>query len=246
MKGINSKEARQYAVQELLRTKLNGIVKKSDIQPRTLRAFGELLGDSQTVSFNYKESAKILAGEALLRDNRIFIGTHLAFGIAKVPMLASGSGGATVLAPGNMEVISYPHPDMFASSTVPVTSFGGNSGSASTATELQAIRMFFNGKVTLKTDNKIRLEEFPMSRFSILTQYGAYFQRQLEYVDMFSAWMFDGSQENTALIQFMSGKYDGIAGNPTTHRNYGVSEFEGFEIVCDAIKLPQIKAALAM
>ena len=145
MKG-NSKESRQLAIMEVLRTKLNGIVPKSDIQPRTIRAFAELQGDSQTVVFNFKEAAKVLGGESLLRDNRIFIGSHLAFGIAKVPMLPSGSGNTMVLAPGNMETISYPHPDMFSNATVQVTSFGGTSGGTSTSTELQAVRMYFNGR----------------------------------------------------------------------------------------------------
>ncbi len=246
MKGYNH-DSRQLALMELLRTKLNGIVLKSEIRPRTLRAFSLLQGDNAGTVFNYKDTAKILDGESLLRDGRIFVGNLLSFGIAKVPVAtAATTNSQAVLAPGNMEVISYAHPDFFANSNVAVSSFGGQSSGTSSTTELNAIRMFFNGELEFKTDSNIRLEKFPMSRFSGIEQYGAFVPRGLKVVDLFNAWLLDGSKDNTATIKYLAGKYDGIAGDLTTHRNFGVSEIIGFEIVCDKTKLAQIQAALGM
>ena len=246
MKGYNH-DNRQLALMELIRIKLNGIVAKSDIQPRTIRAYAVLQGDNAGAVFNFKEAAKILDGESLLRDGRIFVGNLLSFGIAKVPVAtAATTNSQAVLAPGNMETISYPHPDFFANSAVSISSFGGQSAGTSSTTELNSIRMFFNGSLEFKTDNKVRLENFPMSRFSGIEQYGAFVPRGLKVVDLFNAWLLDGSKENTATIKYAPGKYDGIAGDLTTHRNFGISEIMGFEIVCDKTRLQQVQAALSM
>ena len=232
---------RQMDTLTVLRTKLNGIVNKSKIEPHTVRAFAELRSDNASAVFNYKAAAKVLKGETLLSDNHIFVGNLMAFGIAQVPVI----GG--VSAPGNMQTICYPHPDVFANSTVGTSSFSAAvSTGTSVSTELQSVRMFFNGLLTVKTDQDIRIENFAMSGFSILEQFGSHVPRGLHHVDMYNTMLLDGSKDNSATITYMDGRYDAIAGDLTTHRNYGISEIKGFIIRCDAATAIRVKTALGL
>ena len=233
---------RQMDTLTVLRTKLNGIVNKSKIEPHTMRAFAELRSDNASVVFNYKAAKSVLKGETLLSDNHIFVGNLMAFGIAQIPVI----GG--VSAPGNMETICYPHPDVFANSTVGTSSFSSAiSTGTSVSTELQSVRMFFNGLLQVKTDQDIRIENFAMSGFSMLEQQsGLHVPRGLHHVDMYNTMLLDGSKDNSATITYMDGRYDAIAGDLTTHRNYGISEIKGFIIRCDAATAIRVKTALGL
>ena len=239
--------ARQLALLKQLRMMLKGIVPAQKVQPRTLRAFSPLRNDNSNAVFNFGDGVKVLANETLLRDSRIFVGNVLGIGIAQVPVFGYQAATGTSPevpgknAPGNMEVISYPHPDMFIGMPTAAATAAGTPPSVN---EYQSIKMFFNGLMSFKTDQETRLENLPMSRFTICTQTGIFLQKVLHPIDIQTTLILEGGLDNTLTVNFLDGKYGAIEGTANHHVNFGISELAGFEIICDKSQVAAVRAAL--
>jgi hypothetical protein len=217
-----------------VRQKLTGIVSPDKVQPKITRVFSKLKSNDANAVFDFAERAKVMSGESLLKDARVVVGSCLALGIAKVPVI----GGK--FRPGNLRQISYPHPTFF--NTALVT---GN-----TTTELEAVRMFFNGLLTFKTDQEVRLENIPVTHFAIIEQTSTLVPEVLCPIDLQTTLILEGSTDNTLTIKFPDGIYDGIEGNPGdetaigTHALYGVAELRGYEVVCSDAQRSTVAARL--
>jgi hypothetical protein len=177
----------------------------------------------------------------------------LALGIAKVPLIKV-LNAPDKLYPGNMIMTSCPHPSLFAdgsdaqttgilAGTMPGDSVGIGAG-ASSVTELESIRAFFNALISFKIDQSDLLDSYPASQFAIWEgNTGNVVAPCLKPIDLQTTHILHGGKDNKLILDFKESLTDKIEGNDHC-KFFGVSEFHGFTIVCSDDERARVVSAL--
>lgn len=223
MRNDNPQMGRQFLVQLRDVAKQLGL-KESDVRPQTLKVHVKLAATANSVKFDIARKTGNHALDNLLQENDFFVGHSLALGILPVPVINS------LEASGNAQPIFYPDPNIFTTA-----------GSATLASEAQALEMVYNSTLRIETNQDIRVKDFPTNIFRDCpeTQKAAALQNSYDTVpfkDLYTGLGFAGGNVNEIELKFPSqGEYSQIAGS-ATRINYAVLLIQGVLVVGGAQK----------
>lgn len=223
MRNDNPQMGRQFLVQ--LRDVAKQLaLKESDVRPQTLLVHVKLAPTANSIKFDIARKTGTHALDNLLQENDFFVGHSIALGILPVPVINS------IEAAGNAQPVFYPDPNIFTTA-----------GSATLATEAQALEMVYNSTLRIETNQDIRVKDFPAKIFRDCpeTQKAAALQNSYDTVpfkDLYTGLGFAGGNVNEIELKFPSqGEYSQIAGS-ATRINYAVLLIQGVLVVGGAQK----------
>ena len=192
----------------------------SKIRPQILRLYAPIVGNSDTLTFNtdVNLSSGIATENLLKRDSVMFVNL---FGLAlhKVQEVTG------VKYPHNSLLAFYPDKTIFSDAAVAPSVFP----------EWGALEAVYNGLLTFKTAQSVRLEDHPCNIFRSApqTQSGAAAQpsQGLELVDLNVSFAMTGQTNNKFTINLGSGSDRVSIEGGAESNNYAVLLLAGFEVV---------------
>ncbi len=198
-------------------------IPKGNVRPMTLKLYAELTPNSTQLKFttDIQKEALVKTEVRLRRDSLMFVNL---FGLAlhKVWM----TGPTLKKLPHNTPLYFYPDKTVFPAAAV--TDFE----------EWGCLESVYNGLLTMKTNQSIRLEEHPCNVFRQApdTQYSAgpdtHASGGLQLVDLNTSLYLFGHRDNQFTIELGDDSVrDTIEGNIGKNKNYAVLILQGFEVV---------------
>lgn len=193
--------------------------KESDVRPIQLRLYALLKNNISGLTFKVAQETQVHSMEIRLEKSDAFYCDKVGFALHKVLI----DGGTEI--PANTPMIHYPDPNWFAA--------------ANQARDMEGL---YNSQMFVKTDQDVRLEQFDTALFrkvprqqyvpasaGVLQQWWETNGEELYDIQTnFGLW---GNKRNEFEIKFGDGSYANIAGDGTSHNNYGVILLQGFKLV---------------
>lgn len=194
-----------------------------DIRPQTLLLFGKLDPSKETYYFDAAaQSTSVCPIENRLKESSLFFANLFGMGILKAPTITV----ATVVTetPAGAPILHYPDKTVFPTA-----------GSASTLSEAQALEMVFHGRLTFKTDQKVRLDEMACEVFrsapDLQSGAAAHPSQPLTLIDLSTSFFMWGNRKNIFTLQLPSTGGDRTNIKGASSQNYAVIAIGGFEVV---------------
>lgn len=197
-------------------------MKPQDIRPVILKVYSRLKDNQKGVKFQLQEvNTSGVSTESLVKKSDVVFAHRMGLGIHKVLIDAANDNEQL---PGNTPIHFYPDAQIFNGAVVNI------------ATEAQSLQMLYQSKMTLKTDQDVRMEDYPTDGFRKVpgTQQGANTipeQDGMPLVDLTTAFHIWGDRRNSVDLQFPDGDYAAIEGDTDAAINYGVLVYAGFVAV---------------
>lgn len=209
------------------------------IRPQILKLYAPLVSTTDTITFSTdinSNPANILPVENRLKRDSVMFVNLFGLAIHKVPIFSG------VKYPHNNPLLFYPDKNVFADAAV----------APGVVPEHQCLESVYNGVLSFKTSQSVRLEDFPCNVFrnAPQTQNGAAAQpsQGLELVDISTSFYMFGTVDNKFTLQIGSGSdRNGIAGGAES-QNYAVLLLGGFEVMDGAkshLRIDEFDAILA-
>lgn len=194
------------------------------IQPAMYLAVAELLNNKSSIDFDLmKTKADRLPVEVLIPSNRIVFANLYAFGVVKVPLL----NGKPQF--GNAIYATYPHEDLF----------NATKDAGKNFSELDCVRMLWNAKMDIKTEEVTRVDGLLTTKFQVRTdEVAGRPDFGVKYVDLTNVLKYRGDKKNEVAVNFTTGTYDDIEGDGTTYKLYSFLQIEGYEVL-NALNVPE-------
>ena len=191
----------------------------SQIRPQTLKLYAKLNASQDTYTFNTQyDQPSILATENRLKRDSLMFVNLMGLALHKVPIFSS------VLYPQNSQLLFYPDKNVFADAAV----------LPGVVPENQCLEAVYNGLLSFKTNQDVRLEDYPANVFRDVpqTQNGAaaYPSQGLALVDLNTSFYMYGNTDNKFTLNIGSGDRNGITGGAES-ANYVCLLLAGFEVV---------------
>jgi len=200
-----------------------------DVRPIVLRMYQQLVATKSSYVFDCSVATAQHPLEIRIDKSDLVVGSRMALGVHKVLLDANGDEQ-----PANSPISFYPDPDWFDGA-------GGGTGlPGSSANEAQSLETLYNGHLSLKTDQDIRLQEYdaadfrmvPETQFNPTADTGHLFGRSgNEFRPLYSMFYLAGNRNNKFELQLGNGDYSAIAGVAADHVNYAVVMVKGFILV---------------
>ena len=194
--------------------------KAASVRPKVYLLYAKLENNKSALTFRTNEETRQFAPELRLEKSDAAYIDKVAFGIHKVAV----SGGDSLWA--NTPIIHYPDANWF--------------GLTNEARDLEGL---YNSTLEIKTDQDVRLEELwtgvfrhvPEQQYQPSATDPLTFQTIDPWYDLESNFGLWGNKRNELSINYGSGSYAAIAGDPADgtdpHENYAVLMLMGFELV---------------
>lgn len=199
-------------------------INPADIRPQTLLLFAKLDAARETYYFDLdSKSTSICPIENRLKDSSLFFANLFALGILKAPILTISSV-ATEFSAG-APIVHYPDKTIFPTA-----------GSATTLSEAQSLEMVYHSRLTLQTDQTVRLDAMACETFrdapDLQSGAAAHPSQGLSLMDISTSFFIWGDRKNQFTLQLPSngGERTNIKGGATS-QNYLVIGVGGFEVV---------------
>lgn len=200
--------------------KQKGVTDLSKLRPQILKLYAKLTTTSSLLEFNTSDnfSSGVATENLLKRDSVMFVNL---FGLAihKVPIFSG------VSYPWNSQLTFYPDKNVFSDAAA----------APGVVPEYQCLEALYNGNLSFKTSQSVRLEDHPCNVFRDVpvTQNGAaaYPSQSLNLVDLNVSFGMTGQVNNKFQVKMGDGAdRNGITGGAES-QNYAVLLLAGFEIV---------------
>lgn len=191
------------------------------LRPQILKLYAPLVANSSTLVFNTSidRSSGIKTENLLKRDSVMFVNL---FGLAlhKVPIFSSK------LYPHNSQLNFYPDKNIFADAAV----------APGVVPENQCLEALYNGLLSFKTSQSVRLEDHPTNVFRSVpdTQNGAAAYPShgaLNMIDLNVSFALSGQQNNQFTIDIGADADRGAIAGGAESANFAVLMLAGFEVV---------------
>jgi hypothetical protein len=207
------------------------------VRPQILKLYAPLVAGTDTYTFNTDinlppvVSTAITVENRLKRDSLMFVNL-IGLALHKVPIFTN------VKYPHNSPLLFYPDKNIFADAAV----------APGVVAEHQCLEAVYNGLLSFKTGQTVRLEDYPCNVFRSApdTQNGAAAQpsQSIQLVDVNTSFYLSGSVDNRFDLRIGSASdRNGIAGGSES-QNYAVLLLAGFEVMDGARALKQIETEL--
>lgn len=191
-----------------------------NVRPQTLLLYAPLTTTSDILKFNTDVNISSgIATENLLKRDSVFFMNLIGLGIQKIQVVSG------TRYPHNTPILHYPDKTVFADAAVAPSVFA----------EWGALECVFNGKLSLKTAQDVRLEDLPTNQFRVApdTQSGAaaHSSAGMHLVDVGATFLMSGQKNNQFTLNLgQNSDRVSIEGGADSD-NYAVLILSGFEVV---------------
>ena len=207
------------------------------VRPQILKLYAPLVQNTDTYTFSTDinlppvVASSVTVENRLKRDSLMFVNL-IGLALHKVPIFSG------VKYPHNSPLVFYPDKNIFADAAA----------APGVVAEHQCLEAVYNGLLSFKTAQSVRLEDYPCNVFRSApdTQNGAAAQpsQSIQLVDVNTSFYLSGSVDNRFTLNIGSASdRNGIAGGAES-QNYAVLLLAGFEVMDGARALKQIEAEL--
>lgn len=190
------------------------------VRPQILKLYAPLTTTSDILRFNTDSNMSSgVATENLLKKDSVFFCNLIGLGLHKVQEVTG------VKYPHNTQILHYPDKTIFADAAVAPSVFA----------EWGCVEAVYNGLLTMKTAQDIRLEDHPTNIFrsAPFTQSGAAAQpsTDLVLVDLNVSFLMSGQKNNQFSLSLGAGSDRSSIEGGAESNNYAVLLLSGFEVV---------------
>lgn len=202
------------------------------VRPQILKLYVPLVASTDTYTFSTDINGQsILPVENRLKRDSLMFVNLMALALHKVPIFSG------VRYPHNAPLVFYPDKNIFADAAV----------APGVVAEHQCLEAVYNGVISFKTGQSVRLEDYPCNVFRSApdTQNAAasHPSQGLNLVDVNTSFYLSGSVDNRFTLQIGAGAdRNGISGGAES-QNYAVLLLAGFEVMDGARAIKQIENA---
>lgn len=200
-------------------------INAADIRPQTLVLYAKLAANKDVYEFDVSDKANsVIAIERRLKDSSLFFANLFGLAVLKSPVLSAATPPGEYPAGGRL--LHYADKSTFAAA-----------GSTSVLSEAACVDMLYHSKLTLNTDQGIRLDAMSCEVFQLasdtqgVSAANAVPSGGLNLVDLSTSFFIWGDRKNKFQLELPAGGERTNLAGTATGVNYVALILSGFEVV---------------